>query len=658
MMHKEISSYLNGLSDNLTMVNKLIVGAYLQFNDIKLQHNRLISSCIEGNDKKQVENFIELIKIKNGKFDFEDLIQLFEITIPIDDTIVNGAVYTPKYIKDYIVEKAFSSLVKCDYKKVLVGDIACGTGAFLYTVAQEIKEKTSKSFFDIFKDNIFGLDISDYTIERVKILLTLLALSHGEDRDDFEFNLSVGNALNFDWYKEYTNFNGFDLLVGNPPYVRSKHLSDETKMLMSNWEVTKSGNADLYIPFFEIGLKYLKDKVGLLGYITVNTFKRSVNARKLREFFNENQLKLSILDFGSHQVFSKKSTYTCIVFIENKSSKTIQYEKINPKDIVKKRVFSKITYTSLDTHKGWLLNTKEVLENIKKIESIGISLGNKYPIKNGLATLSNDVFIFNPIDEDEDYYYLQNEKLYKVEKSICRDVIKPNRLKIEEEIEALTEKIIFPYYYEKESKVYNVVSTKKRVFEEEYFKNKFPYAYAYLRRHKKQLLNRDKGKSNKYEWFEFGRTQALADYGEKLLFPYMAGQPYFVYSNQKDLLFYAGYAIFLDSKSEREITILKRILESEVFWYYIKETSKPYSGNFYALAKNYVKDFGICELSKEEEDFILGSHSQSKINKFLMRKYGLDNSSFKTVLYDKVLLSNHSSYITGETLKVNGGMLM
>jgi len=619
-MHKDISTHLNQLSNNLTIVNKLIVGAYLEFNDIKLKNNRLILSCIEGNDKKEVAEFIELVKVKNKKFDFEDLIRLFEITIPSQDIITNGAVYTPKIIRDYIVKSSFKSISSLDYNTIVVGDIACGTGAFLYSVAKKIKELTPKSFYQIFKDNIFGLDISDYAIDRTKILLTLLALSQGEDREEFVFNLSVNNALSFDWYKTYKSFNGFDIVVGNPPYVRSKHLSKESQQLMSKWEVTKSGNSDLYIPFFEIALKYLKNQTGVLGYITVNTFKRSLNARKLRTYFSSNRLNLSILDFGSHQVFSKKSTYTCIVFVQKNSKDSILYEKIDPKNITQKREFSQIKYSLLDNKKGWLLNKSEIVKNIKKIESVGVPLGEKYPIKNGLATLSNSIFIFKPTGEDENYYYHQESK---IEKSICRDVIKPNRLKSEDEIEQLKEKIIFPYHQEGKPKEYNIISTKMRIFDESYFKETFPQAYNYLLTHKKQLLGRDKGKSSKkYAWYEFGRTQALADYGEKLLFPYMSNQPYFVYSDQKDLLFYAGYAIFLDNPSKREVELLKIILKSKLFWYYIKNSSKPYSGNFFALAKNYVKDFGICELTKEEEDFLLKSDIDER-EEFLMKKYGV-----------------------------------
>lgn len=623
MISKDISKFLNELSDNLSIVNKLIVGAFLQFNKIKIKNNKLILSCIEGNDVETVNKFIELIKLKNGKFDFEDVIHLFETSIPLKDISVNGAVYTPNYIKDYIVKETLSRIKDVDCPNIKVSDIACGTGAFLYTVAQEIKANSSKSYFDIFKKNIYGLDISDYTVTRAKILLSLLAVSNGEDEKEFEFNLMVGNALDFDWDKQIKKFNGFDIVLGNPPYVRAKNLSEETKSLLSNWQVTKIGNPDLYIPFFEIGLKYLKSS-GVLGYITVNTFKRSVNARNLREYFKTNLFDLKMLDFGSSQVFANKSTYTCIVFIEKKKSHEVKYQKITATDFLNKKVrdFTHINYNLLNTKKGWILNKPEVLENINKIESTGTPLGDKFLIRNGLATLSNSIFIFRPVDEDENYFYHQNGKLHKIEKGICRDVIKPNRLKTESEITDLKEQIIFPYYHEDSKPDLSDKKTNKKIaFDEKYLKTSFPKAYAYLKENKKQLLNRDKGKNEKYKWFEFGRSQALNDLGKKLLFPYMAGQPYFVYTDQEDLLLYAGYAVYFDS--ERELKILKRILESKVFWYYIEKTSKPYSGNYFALAKNYVQDFGICELTEKEKVYLLATDSLEKRDQFLFDKYDI-----------------------------------
>lgn len=623
MINKEISEYLNKLSDNLSIVNKLIVGAYIEFNNISISNNKLILSCIEGNDKDTVQRFIHLIKQKNGKFDFEDVIHLFETSIPSKDITVNGAVYTPNYIKNYIVDATLNKFSDTELPNIKVADIACGTGAFLYTVAQKIKTKSLKSYSEIFKENIFGLDISEYTIQRAKLLLSLLAVSNGEDENEFVFNLEIGNALSFCW--EEKGIDSFDAVIGNPPYVRAKNLSEENKKLLSNWEVTKTGNPDLYIPFFEIGLKYLKPD-GILGYITVNTFKRSVNARSLRDYFKRNQFDLTILDFGSSQVFKNKSTYTCIVFIEKNKSISINYQKVTIENIQNKNIsnFNSINYNLLNNKKGWLLNKATVLQTINKIESTGIPLGDKFPIRNGLATLSNDVFIFKPVDEDEKYFYHQNGKLHKIEKQICRDIIKPNRLKYEAEIPTLKEQIIFPYHQENhQANLFDLKSNKIRVFDEKYFEENFPNAFAYLEGNKKQLLNRDKGKNKKYKWFEFGRTQALNDFGKKLLFPYMAGQPYFVYSDQKDLLLYAGYAVYFDS--ERELKVLKRILESEIFWYYIKQTSKPYSGNYFALAKNYVKDFGICELDEIEKEYLLSTESLEERNKFLLDKYELNS---------------------------------
>jgi len=624
MIHKEIATYLKEFSDNLILVNKLIVEVFLRFNNIQVTKNRLLLSCLEGNDRNKIEQFISLIKSKNGKFDFEDLTQLFEITIPVNDIITNGAVYTPKYIKDYIVSESFNALSQPDINKITVVDIACGTGAFLHTAAEKIRKKTSKSFFEIFQKNIFGLDISGYTIERAKILLSLLAVSYGEDEEEFQFNLKVGNALSFDWEKESLAFEGFDIVVGNPPYVRAKHLSQDTKKLLGYWEVTKSGNPDLYIPFFEIGLKFLK-KTGVLGFITVNTFKRSVNARNLRDYFKSNLLNLSIIDFGNQQVFENKSTYTCVVFISKDTSDKVKYIKANPKDILTNNIapFTEIEYKLLNTQKGWILNKSNVLENIRRIEKSGIALGKKYPIKNGLATLSNDIFIFKPVDEDDKSYYHQDGDLHKIEKGICKDIIKPNRLKTEKEIPELTEKIIFPYYTDnKQLSLFKTNPNKQNIFDEQYFQDAYPNAYSYLKLNQEQLFNRDKGKEKKYKWFEFGRSQALTNFGKKLLFPYMASQPHFVYTEKEDLLLYAGYAIF--HNSERELQVVKRILESDVFWYYITKTSKPYSGNFYALAKNYVKDFGICELTTDEENYLLKTDSIHERNRFLMDKYCLN----------------------------------
>ena len=625
MLDKDIIMYLNTYSDDLSRVNRIIVATYIRFNNVTNIKNKFLSSYLQERDAEQVKCFTSLVRRNSSQFGLEDLIQLFEVTIPPGDVTVNGAIYTPHWVKNYIVRETFSRLSEKNLSDARFADISCGTGAFLYTIAEQLQDKTGKNFYDIFRQNIFGLDISDYAIERAKIILILLAKHYGEDHEQFDFNLLVGNALAFDWKKTLPSFEGFDAVVGNPPYVRAKHLDEETKALMANWKVTKTGNPDLYIPFFEIGMEHLKDD-GILGYITVNTFKRSVNARNLREYFKSNQFNISILDFGNQQIFENRSTYTCIVFVHNCSG-SVHYHRATPSELETNQEisFSKINYKLLDNHKGWIMSDNTALKNIRRIENAGIALGDKYPIRNGLATLSNDIFIFKPIDEDENFYYHQNGKLHKIEKAICKNIIKPNRLKTEEEIPVLTEKIIFPYCPdERQLNMFADKSPKQRVLDECIFRERFPSAYEYLEQNKTRLLNRDKGKDQKYKWFEYGRTQALTDYGKKLLFPYMSNKPYFVFTDQKDLLLYAGYAIYSDS--DRELKVLKRILESKIFWYYIQKTSKPYGGNFFALAKNYVKDFSLCELTKNEENFLLETNSLHERDEFLFDKYKFEEN--------------------------------
>ena len=104
--------------------------------------------------------------------------RLFEFVVSPSDRIVNGAVYTPERVRSKIVR---DTMAQCkNIAHVRVADISCGCGGFLVDVALWIHKKTKKRFAEIFRENIWGIDIQDYAINRTKILLSLLALSEGE----------------------------------------------------------------------------------------------------------------------------------------------------------------------------------------------------------------------------------------------------------------------------------------------------------------------------------------------------------------------------------------------------------------------------------------------------------------------------------------------
>ena len=506
---KNIFKYLESYSPLPKEVDKLIVTAFIEINDLQLLNNRFLRnysiSKRKSAKREKLLKFIEIVRGEIETFNIEKLIELFEFVISPSDRIINGAIYTPSEIREYIIEQSFlregNRIV--DAK---IADIACGCSGFLYTASKELKRRTGNSYQYIFQNQIFGLDIQEYSVTRSKLLLSLLALSEGEDLEEFHFNLHQGDALTFIWNEHYADFNGFQIIVGNPPYVCARNLEDTVKENLKNWAVCASGNPDLYIPFFQIGYENLAEN-GILGYITMNTFFKSLNGRALRNYFEENKTTIRIIDFGTLQIFKSKSTYTCICFLENLQQNYIEYYKSTEKEVPTNRnQYSRINYQNLDAKKGWNLNDNVI---ISRIEAIGTPFGEKYKTRHGIATLKNDIYIFRPVAEDDDYFYLQNGNLYPIEKGICKDILNSNKLSRDINFEKVVEKVLFPYNDD----------IKPKALDEDFLKENFPRAFEYLRVKKKILAGRDKGKGRYEQWFAFGRTQSLEKVGNKLFFP-------------------------------------------------------------------------------------------------------------------------------------------
>jgi hypothetical protein len=269
-----------------------------------------------------------------------------------------------------------------------------------------------------------------------------------------------------------------------------------------------------------------------------------------------------------------------------------------------------ITYKNLDSHKGWNLHNHEI---ISKIESTGVSLGQLYKTRNGIATLKNEIYIFSPIKEDNTYYYLQNGSVFQIEKAICRSILNSNKLNSPLSFNKLKEKVIFPYDN----------SQKPKLLEENHIKKQFPKAYAYLEAKKKILSERDNGQGEYEKWFAFGRTQSLEKMKHKLFFPHLASKtPNFIIDSDENLLFYNGLALL--GQSRNELMVIKKIMESKIFWFYIQNTSKPYASGYFSFSSNYIRNFGICDLDKNEMDFVLKEKDKKILDKFFEKKYEVE----------------------------------
>lgn len=603
--------YLSQYSTTPKDVDRLIISAFLEINKLHPKKNELLKAySIESIKKEEYESLIEFVSVIRSdinQFGFEQLIELFEFVVSPADRVINGAIYTPQNIRAFIVSEAFKKINTID-ESIKISDIAMGCGGFLFNSSIELKKRTGKTYSEIFRNHIFGLDIQEYSVNRTKLLLSLLALHSGEDIEEYEFGLFQGDSLDFDWKTKIIDFNGFSIILGNPPYVCARNLDLETKEKLKNWEVCKSGNSDLYIPFFQIAIENL-DVNGILGFITMNSFFKSLNGRALRDYFQRKELAISIIDFGSEQIFKSKNTYTCICFIENRNQNFISYKQTESEHLKEKQSFKKINYGILDSKKGWNLKDNKT---ISKIESTGIPFGELYQTRHGIATLKNDIYIFRPVDEDKNFFYLQNGSLYRIEKDICKDIVNSNKLSREISLNRLKEKVIFPYDQQE----------KPKLLDEKLMRENFPEAYKYLKNKRKILAERDKGKGNYDNWFAFGRTQSLEKIKNKMFFPkYSDRTPNFIINSDDDLLFYNGLAVV--GSSETEMEIIKKIMESSIFWYYIKTTSKPYSSDYYSLNGNYIKHFGVCELTDKEKKFLIEETDQNILNEFFEDKYEL-----------------------------------
>ena len=601
------------LKRNLTqdplLINRIFVSLYIIYNKVSIENSFIGHFYINEDDKdneflRQVLDFLEnqgIIKI-----DLEDMIKLFEFVISPSDRVVTGAIYTPNKIRKRILESCLEN--RKDLSSVRVADIACGCGGFLMDAAKYIHKKTGKNYHSIYQENIYGIDIQSYSIERCKILLNLLAISEGECTD-FEFNLLNTDTLNFHMGGWNPSFSDFDVVVGNPPYVCGRNMEDGTKEKTKMYDVCNSGSTDLYIPFFQIAVEMLKDN-GVMGYITMNTFLKSLNARELRKFFMDNGFDIKIIDFRGHQIFLGKSTYTCLFFLRKKQTGMLHYYCDEKAELKKRVKFSAIQYSMLDADKGWNLNEYEISNTI---ESVGIPLAKYCLSRHGIATLSNKTYIFCPIREDDDFFYLETGNVvYPIEREICKDIVNSNKLNSGKCLDDIKHKVIFPY---------QIQDGKAVLIDEDNIQRDFPMAYAYLVSQREALAKRDKGKGKDYPiWYAYGRTQSLVMPAVKMFFPKIANKPlHCVIVNNPNLWLYNGMAFVGDD--ERKMRVLQKILESSIFWNYVVANSKPYSSGYYSLNGSNIKNFGIPNFTENEEIELLQLQNKDDIDEWLGEYY-------------------------------------
>ena len=174
------------------------------------------------------------------------------------------------------------------------------------------------------------------------------------------------------------------------------------------------------------------------------------------------------------------------------------------------------------------------------------------------------------------------------------------------------EKLIFPYQIEDD---HATVISPDRMAQE------YPCALSYLETKRDVLAERDKRNTSSYpQWYAFGRTQSLIMPRYKLFFPKFANKPVnCAIVDDPELMLYNGLAFI--NTSLRKLEILKRVIESDLFWRYVVANAKPYASGYYSLSGVDIKHFGIPEFTMDEEDELLSLENRDEIEQWLRRKY-------------------------------------
>ncbi|MFM6811143.1 MAG: Eco57I restriction-modification methylase domain-containing protein, partial [Dolichospermum sp.] len=175
----------------------------------------------------------------------------------------------------------------------------------------------------ILSNNLFGVDLSPESVEITKLSLWLKTATQGKTLTYLDDNIKIGNSiindakitdLPFNWESEFSQIfadGGFDVVIGNPPYIRQELLSPFKPYLQENYQ-TYNGVADIYIYFYEKGLNLLKP-AGIISYIVTNKWLRSGYGESLRRFFCQSSVFEQIIDFGHAPIFEDADTFPCII---------------------------------------------------------------------------------------------------------------------------------------------------------------------------------------------------------------------------------------------------------------------------------------------------------------------------------------------------------
>ena len=541
---------------------------------------------------------------------------------------------------------------------IKVIDPACGSGAFLIAAYDylkkeldeindriaDLKGRTQELFdgdemYDASLENeylikcLYGVDLNPESVEISKLSLWLRTLTKDKPLTNLDDNIKSGNSITeFDFNEEFLGVfakGGFDVVIGNPPYVRQEDIKEDKKYLEENYS-TYLGTADLYCYFYELGIRLLKTG-GVLGYITSNKWLRINYGKNIRKMLNEYYI-IEIEDHGRILQFVDAGVNTNIIVLkkinrQNTEVKIVLTEENNKTFETNQSNFSEEGYLFLDNR---LLKVKE------KIDIIGKPLGDwNIEINYGIKTGLNDAFIINK------ERYNELVKKDRKNKKILVPLLRGQDIRRYEinykDLYLINTHNGYKFNDEKipEIKIDDYLSIKE-----------------YLNEFEPALSKRgDKGKTP----YNLRNCAYLEEFNkEKIVYGQISNIPKFSYDNKGIVINDTAFII-----TGEKLKYLLAMLNSNLIW---KATMLFYSGIVLSsgikLGKNSISKIPIIVPTQEQEEYLTNladkmlesKEKLSKINKLLELAVSDKNYEMQLELKEKIEELNEEILDTDYTL--------
>lgn len=447
---------------------------------------------------------------------------------------------------------------------------------------------------------------------------------------------------------------GFDIVIGNPPYLRIQGIrnsnSDFADYLVANYN-SATGSFDLYVAFVERALQLISSN-GIVNFIMPVKWTNAAFGKGLRDVVSKQKAAKKIINFSEYQVFNA-STYTGLQWFKPNSDYLEYYEldrnlefNIELKSYLEN--LSKDTSSIVNTDKlnkdTWVLASSEVSKLLNKLNEQPLRLEDVFEkIFQGIATSKDDVYFIYDCTETQSTITGESKQLNKrvtIEKGLVKPLLKGEDVHRYDNLSS-NRYVIFPYKLENGT---------ANLYAEEELKLLFPNGYAYLKECETLLRGREKGRlKNDIYWYRYIYPKNLTLFqSPKLVAPEISLGGNFSYDGNGQ--FYSTttiYGYIMKESCNVSYETLMAILNSKLCWWFMSNTGTVLAQGYYRYKPAYLKPLPIPQISKETDSeiksLVAGLAKQDASNRrFLERKIDIAIYNLYSINDDDIELINRT----------------